>query len=194
MEFQHLPLEIGSHIVSFLPLVKHINAFAQTCSTYHQLIREQDMRFVRKKYGTLPLSIEEGCFHISPAGVLHGFCLTFFGEKATAFTYSHGVLSGFHMTVSENGFVESGTYKNGERVAESGSTTAKVFERIGTAILAECDISETETTMSTHRKTAQRQSTLTGKGRKILAIYEEETSRQGFYCKNTDQTFCTFRA
>lgn len=191
MEFQDFPLEVVSHIVSFLPSVKHINAFGQTCRIYYKLIREQDMHFVRKEYGTIPFSIESGCFHISPTGVLHGFCLSFSPTgKAKASTYYHDVLSGFHMTVSKNGFVESGTYKNGERVG-LWKNDSEDFRKEWGGYSCRTKYNEDGGHVSHTQEHGSETIYNYGKGGKILAIYEEEALNEGFYCENTDQTFYT---
>nr|WNL49534.1 F-box containing protein [Marseillevirus sp.] len=190
MEFQDFPLEVVSHIVSFLPSVKHINAFGQTCSAYHKLIRGQDMRFVRKEYGTIPLSIESGCFHISPTGVLHGFCLSFSLGNATASTYSHGVLSGFYMEVSENGFVESGTYKNGEPVG-LWKNDSECFQKKRKGFSHRTKYDEDGGHVAHTQERGSETIYCYGKGRKILAIYNKKKLSEGFYCGKADRTFYT---
>lgn len=192
--FQRLPLEVVSHIVSFLPSVKDINTFGQTCSSYHQLIREQDMRFVRKEYGTLPRPSKgittKGKFHISPMGVLHGPCCTFFRGSATVSTYSHGVLSGFQMSVFENGNVESGTYRNGERVglwkndsegfrkAWKGSSRRVMYNEDGSSY-SHSNGGGTSDKIFSYDKDA-----------KILAMYKAEMTDQDFRCEKTGEMFC----
>ncbi|AMQ10545.1 F-box containing protein [Brazilian marseillevirus] len=120
MEFQEFPLEIVSHIISFLPLIKHINSFAQTCSVYYGLVRSSDILLVRKEYRLRKTNKNgqkkaTGYFHITPAKVRHGTAFLSFNRNATIRTYDRGARIGFEMTVLDNGDLETGSYKNGKR-------------------------------------------------------------------------------
>nr|WRK65327.1 F-box containing protein [Marseillevirus futianmevirus] len=190
MEFQDFSLEVVSHIVSFLCSVKHINSFAQTCSVYHQLVREQDMRFVCREYGKVPGPTEKrGTFHVSPTGVLHGPCCTSHEGGVVASTYSHGVLSGFQMTFYGNGYVESGMYKDGERVGLWKNDSAG-FREDWNGDSRRVFYNEDGSSHSHSKGDGGDVIFSYDKNDKILSMYREEMMDEEFYCENSNITFC----
>nr|WNL49543.1 F-box containing protein [Marseillevirus sp.] len=187
MEFQDFPLEVVSHIVSFLPSVKHINAFAQTCHIYHEFVREQDMRFVCREYGNLPGSTgKRGMFHCSPTGVLHGSCCIFFEGGATVSTYSRGVLSGFQMTVFEDGDIDCGMYKNGKRVG-LWKNDSKRFRENWSGGSRRVYYNEDGSSYSHTKNGITEKIFCYDKNNAFLAMYKEEMLDQDFHCEKTNQ-------
>ncbi|AQM73424.1 hypothetical protein B1750_gp443 [Noumeavirus] len=151
------------------------------------------MRFVCKEYGTPRLPFEgiaaKGTFHVSPTGKLHGPYLAFFGGSVKVSTFSHGVLSGFQMSVFENGYVESGTYRNGKRVG-LWRNDSEGFRNDWNGSARRVMHNQDGSSYSHSKEDNSDTIFLYDKDNRILAMYKEHMMGEDFHCENSGKTFC----
>ncbi|AEA06866.1 hypothetical protein LAU_0010 [Lausannevirus] len=101
MEF--LPNEIIVNILEDVSSIKDIVLFGETCRYFHDFVKAEDTRLVRRTYGNLFIEgIKRRCLvHITPSSILHGRAVFDRVNSILACTFVMGKMQGTYMSVSK---------------------------------------------------------------------------------------------